>query len=233
MAQVLVVDDEEDIVWAVGYALRDDGHSVRMAYDGGAALAMTRHQPPDLIVLDVTMPHMDGFSFCRQVRTDPGLAALPVLFLTGRNTVDDRVRGFDEGADDYLLKPFDLRELKARVRALLRRSQRNTPPSAPTTLHVGALLLDLNSCQVTVANHTRQLTPAEFELLRFLMEHPNEVCSSDRLLREVWGYSPDSAEPGLVRWHVMNLRAKIEPDPSNPTHVCTVPRHGYILRTHE
>jgi DNA-binding response OmpR family regulator len=231
MSQILIVDDEADLVWAVGQALRQEGHTLRVAYDGNEALELCRYILPDLIILDVSMPHMDGLTLCRTLRRDPGLAEVPVLFLTGRDMIDDRLRGFEAGGDDYMVKPFDLRELKARVGALLRRSSRSTPPLAEHgALQVGALSLNPQTRTVRIGDEVRQLTPAEFELLTFFMRHPNEVYSSEQLLRHVWGYDPDAAEPGLVRWHVMNLRNKIERDPARPAYLCTVPRHGYILR---
>ncbi|NTW97328.1 MAG: response regulator transcription factor, partial [Oscillochloris sp.] len=166
MPYILLVDDEDDLLWVVGRALYDEGHTVRMAHDGAEALEMLQRQRPDLIVLDVSMPKMSGFDLCHTMHARPGLADVPVLFLTGRNTVEDRLRGFDEGADDYLIKPFDLRELKARIRALLRRS-RSGPLSASlaTTLRVGSLSLDLHTCQAEVCGEPVQLTPAEFDLL--------------------------------------------------------------------
>ncbi|MBX0331510.1 response regulator transcription factor [Oscillochloris sp. ZM17-4] len=231
MRHILLVDDEDDLLWLVGRALYDEGYTVRMAHNGVEALNLAQLQRPDLMVLDVSMPQMNGFELCAALHTHADLADIPVLFLTGRNTVDDRIRGFDEGADDYMSKPFDLRELKARVRALIRRS-RGAAASAErrNILRVGSLSLDLHTYQAEVSGTPVQLTPAEFDLLGYLMRHPNEVCSSDRLLREVWNYAPDTAEPGLVRWHVMNLRSKIEPDPHRPVRLCTVARHGYILR---
>lgn len=231
MQYILLVDDEDDLLWVVGRTLYDEGYTVRMAHDSTEALEMAQRQRPDLIILDVAMPHIDGFEFCHMLRDHPVLADVPILFLTGRNRIEDRIRGFDEGGDDYMLKPFDLRELKARIRALLRRSQMRAQPLVlPNLLRVGDLILDLNTHQAEVAGVPVQLTPAEFDLLSYLMRHPNEVCSSERLLRGVWNYTPDTAEPGLVRWHVMNLRAKIEPDPHRPIRLCTVARHGYILR---
>jgi DNA-binding response OmpR family regulator len=231
MQHILLVDDEDDLLWVVGRALHDEGYTVRMAHDGAEAIEMTQRQQPDLIVLDVSMPKIDGFTLCQTLRARGELTEVPVLFLTGRNTIEDRLHGFDTGADDYMIKPFDLRELKARIRALLRRSVVSHIASAANTLDVGSLSLDLHTCKVSVADTTVQLTPAEFELLSYLMRHPNEICSSERLLRGVWNYSPDTAEPGLVRWHIMNLRAKIEPDPRRPIRLCTIARHGYILRS--
>ncbi|PDW03010.1 response regulator transcription factor [Candidatus Viridilinea mediisalina] len=230
MPSVLVVDDEDDLTWAVGHALRGDGLTVHLAYDGASALAIARRHTPDICVLDVNMPWMDGFQLCHALRAEPGMSRVPVLFITGRNTVEDRVRGLDEGGDDYLSKPFDLRELRARVRALLRRSQATPSVEPPMQLHVGALCLDLRTREVRVGSKTCQLTPAEFDLLNYLMQRPNQVFSSTFLLRQVWGYTPETAEVSLVRWHVMNLRAKIEENPSNPNYICTVARHGYILR---
>jgi len=232
MSQVLIVDDEADLVWALGQVLRQEGHTVRVAYDGSEALELCRYTTPDLMILDISMPHVDGLTVCQTLRLDPQLAEVPVIFLTGRDMLDDRLRGFEVGGDDYMVKPFDMRELKARVRALLRRSARSAVPTSEAgVLRVGELGLNLQTRTVQVGEKARQLTPAEFELLTFLMRHPDEVYSSDQLLRLVWGYAPDTAEPGLVRWHVMNLRNKIERDPSRPVYLCTVPRHGYILRS--
>jgi len=141
------------------------------------------------------MPRLDGLQVCRSLRHDPDLADVSILFLTGSGTVEERIHGREQGGDDYLVKPFDLRELKARVRALLRRRGAPTPAAPrPLTLSIGDLCLNLQS-----------------------------------RLRNVWGYTPETAEQGLVRWHMMNLRTKIERDPSHPTYLRTVPRHGYML----
>lgn len=235
MARILVVDDEQDLVWAIRHSLNDEGYEVLAAYDGVEALAIARRHLPDLVILDIVMPRLDGLQVCRRLRRDPNLAAVPILFLTVRSAVEDRVTGLDEGADDYLVKPFDLRELKARVRALLRRGRSFVPDGAPklvgrsALLVVGPLTLNLHTRQVQVNGKTIQLTPAEFDLLHHLMTHPGEVFSSQQLLQQVWGYRPGTADPGLVRWHVKNLRAKIEPDPSHPVYIRTIPRHGYIF----
>jgi DNA-binding response OmpR family regulator len=231
--RILLVDDEQDLVWAVRHSLNDEGYEVLTAYDGVEALAVARRHRPDLVILDVVMPRLDGLQVCHVLRRNPALAAVPILFLTVRNGIEDRVSGLDQGGDDYLTKPFDLRELKARVRALLRRGrstqERDPQPKDDSYLEAGSLTLNLHTCQVRVGGKTVQLTPTEFDLLHHLMVHPGEVFSSQQLLRQVWGYPPETADPGLVRWHIKNLRAKIEPNPTHPVYICTIPRHGFIL----
>ena len=233
MARILLVDDEEDIVWALRYSLEDEGYEVLTAQSGEEALSIARLEQPDLVILDIIMPEMDGLEVCRSLRRDPGLASVPILFLTQRAEIEDRVAGLDEGSDDYLVKPFDIREVKARVRALLRRS-RPAGETAPrldqdSILVVGALALDLPAARVRVKGEWVQLTPTERSLLHHFLLHPGQVFPSTSLLRAVWDYAPDAASPGLVRWHIRNLRTKIEDDPSNPRYIRTVPRHGFIL----
>lgn len=234
-ARILVADDEEDLVWAIRYSLEDEGYEVLTAYDGAQTLAVARRHRPDLIILDIIMPRMDGLRVCQTLRRDPSLAAVPILFLTARSAVEDVVTGLDMGGDDYLTKPFDLKELKARVRALLRRrrpvSTGETTLSAPQVITVGPVRLDLRSRQVHVGHKRVPLTPTEFDLLHHLMSHPDEVFSSRQLLEQVWGFPPDVKNTSLVRWHIHNLRAKIEPDPEHPIYICTVSRHGYVFRS--
>jgi len=204
------------------------------AYDGVEALAALRRHRPDLVILDIIMPLLDGLQVCDRLRRDPALAAVPILFLTERTAIEDRIKGLDKGGDDYLVKPFDLGELKARIRALLRRG-RTTPQVGPepqvwgSLLVVGPLTLDLHARRLRVGEKTFQLTPTEFNLLHHLMSHPGEVFSSQHLLQQVWGYPAEMADPGLVRWHIKNLRAKIEPDPAHPVYIRTMAGHGYIL----
>jgi two-component system response regulator RpaA len=232
-ACILLVDDEQDLVWTLRQSLDDEGYEVATAGDGVVALAVARRRRPDLVILDIVMPRLDGLQVCQALRQDPTLAAVPILFLSVRRGVMDRVTSLDEGGDDYLVKPFDLRELKARIRALLRR-HRSTPEQGSGSedsiplLVVGLLALDLRTHQVRVGTQPVQLTPTEFALLRHLMIHHGRVFSSPQLLQQVWGYS-DMADPGLVRWHIKNLRAKIESDPAHPTYIRNVHRHGYIL----
>jgi DNA-binding response OmpR family regulator len=233
-ARILLVDDEQDLVWAVQHSLCDEGYEVLTAADGIEAIAVAQRRHPDLIILDIVMPRLDGMRVIHSLRRDPNLAAVPVLFLTGRSAIEDRIQGFDEGADDYLVKPFDLRELKVRIQALLRRSQRG-PGQTPeergesSLLTVGALTLNLRTFQVRMGETEVQLTRAEFDLLRYLMMHPGQVFSSQQLLEEVWNYPPGTADPGLVRWHIMNLRAKLEPLPCHSSYIRTISHLGYIL----
>ncbi len=246
MPHLLVVDDEQDLIWAVQNRLSSEGYDVETAGDGVEALAAINRRRPDLIILDIILPRLDGLQVTNRLRENPDLAGIPLIMLTSRSTIEDRVTGLNLGADDYVVKPFDLRELTARVRALLRRTRPSrrpgrASPSDPTVattvrsdpkktiITIGSLRLDLNTRQVSLKDRTAQLTPAEFDLLRFLLNHRRQIFSSEQLLRQVWGYLADAADPGLVRWHIKNLRAKIEPDPRHPTLLRTVPRQGYLL----
>jgi len=234
--QILVVDDEPDILWALQRNLGDEGYGVLTASDGQTALQVAHRHRPDLVVLDVVMPGMDGIELCHRLRRDPALASVPILFLTVRSQVDDRVGALDEGGDDYMVKPFDLRELKSRIRALLRRGRlapRSLPGEEPATylLTIGALTLDRHRRQARVGDRMVPLTPREFDVLYFMMLHPDEVFSSLKLFEVVWGYVPSTSSSSVVRWHIGNLRAKIEPDPDHPTIIRTVSHHGYVLCT--
>jgi DNA-binding response OmpR family regulator len=229
-----LVDDEQDLVWAVWHSLSDEGYEVLTAYDGVEAMAAVHKHRPDLIVLDIVMPRLDGLQVCHKLRREPNLAAIPILFLTVRSTIEDRLTGFAEGSDDYLVKPFDLRELKAHIRALLRRT-RSAPEGEgesderPSLLMVGSLTLDGRNFQAHIGEKTANLTTTEFELIHHLVLHPGEVFSSQQLLQQVWGYPLGTADPSLVRWHIKNLRAKIEPDPDNPIYIQSLHRHGYMF----
>jgi two-component system alkaline phosphatase synthesis response regulator PhoP len=231
LAHVLLVDDEVDLIWGVRYALTDEGYEVAAAYNGTDALSLARERRPDLIVLDVVMPGLDGIGLCHELRRDAELASVPILFLSARGAIADRVKGLDEGGDDYLGKPFDLQELKARIRALLRRSEgtRKEVGEVQHVLIAGPLRLDQSARSLEVEGVPVSVTPAEFALLAFMMAHPGEVFSARQLLDRVWGYPPGTSDPGLVRWHVKNLREKIEQDPAKPIFIRTVPRYGYIL----
>jgi len=231
---ILLVDDEPDLIWAIQRSLNFAGYGTLTAKDGIEALSVARRHFPDLVILDINMPGLDGLEVCRQIRQDPALTATPILFLTHRGATTDRINGLEEGGDDYLVKPFDLLELKARVHALLRRSQKtlNAAPAAQTNKEVlvaGKMTLDTQSRQVYLKNEVIQLTSTEFDLLYFLMVHPSKVFSSKQLLQQVWNYPPETGDPSLVRWHMKNLRAKLEADPSHPTYLRSVARQGYML----
>lgn len=232
MARILLVDDERVVAWAMRYSLSDDGHEVFAAYDGVEALALAERHRPDLIILDIMLPRLDGLEVCRTLRRDASLAAVPILFLTARTAIQDRVAGLDQGGDDYLTKPFDAEELKARVRALLRRGTHPAASNHPSLLAVGDLTLEPRRAQVQVRGVAVKLTPTELALLRYLMIHPGEIISGRELLQQVWGHTPGTVRSSLVRWHIRNLRAKIEPDPRHPLYIRTLPRYGYILRDH-
>ncbi|MFP4248524.1 MAG: response regulator transcription factor [Armatimonadota bacterium] len=235
MPTVLVADDERLIVNLLRHSLQDEEYDVLTAGDGLSALRLARQHRPDLVILDIAMPGASGLDVCRQLRDDAILRDVLILFLTSRNAVADRVEGLEIGADDYLPKPFDTEELLARVRALLRRSTSDRTDDAPDShvLRAGALELHPARCAVRVRDEEIELTPVQFDLLYHLMSHPNKVFPAERLLVEVWGYAPGTGDTSLVRWHVKNLRQRIEENPSHPKSLCTVPRQGYVLRSPE
>ncbi|MBC7260341.1 MAG: response regulator transcription factor [Chloroflexi bacterium] len=225
--RILAVDDERSILDVIRRRLESEGYEVITARDGEEALKVALAWEPDIAILDVIMPKMDGLELCRRMREQPELAGLPVLFLTSRESVEDRIRGFEAGADDYLPKPFDLRELSLRVRALLRRVR--PAPAEADVLRVGRLALHLNTFTLDAGDRQALLTPVEFQLMQHLMKHPGVVFTSERLLREVWGYPAGAGSTDLVRAHIRNIRAKIEPDPAEPIYIRTVSRHGYTV----
>ena len=227
MACILVVEDESIVAGVVTDGLESQGHDVRWARDGLQALDIAAEWEPELLVLDVHLPMMDGLELCRRLRTLPQTSECPILFLTAKAMLDDRLAGFRAGGDDYLTKPFDLQELVWRVRSLLRRSQ----PLDPQYLRVGSLRLNCQSFEVEACDKTQLLTHVEFDLLSFLMHHPEQVFSSEQLLQVVWGYPPGVGSSALVRVHVRNVRRKIEPDASAPIFLQTVRGHGYTIRT--
>lgn len=233
MANILVVDDEVDLAWALRQSLSDEGYEVSIAQDGKEALGAVARQRPDLIILDINMPRMNGLEVCHRLRHDPSCAAVPILFLTVRSGIQDRIKGLDEGGDDYLSKPFDLGELKARVRALLRRAQPGRQLGLAEEDHfviqAGEATMNLRTRQVSVAEKSVALTPTEFELLRHFMASPREVFSVAQLLEQVWDEPPGAGQPGLVRWYIKKLREKIEPDPSNPVYIRSMRGHGYFF----
>jgi len=224
MAQtILVVDDEPEIVRLVRAYLEDAGYRVVVASDGEMALYVARHESPDLIVLDLMMPRVDGLEFTRRLRSEQNT---PIIMLTARTEETDRIVGLEMGADDYVSKPFSPRELIARVRAVLRRSQ--AVPEAPRVLRVGPLVLDRSSHLLTVDSKPVDLTPTEFGLVEILMASPGRAFRREELLESVQGIAFEAYER-TVDVHVKNLRRKIEPDPAHPQYVLTVRGVGYRL----
>jgi DNA-binding response OmpR family regulator len=225
MARILAIDDEEDVREIIKRGLV--GHEVTTAPDGPTGLEEARRSPPDLILLDVTMPKMSGFEVCRRLRSSPELMAVPVVFLTARGTLADKLEGFDAGADDYIPKPFDMRELDMRVQAVLRRAK---PYPDTEVLQVGGLSLNTRTREASSEAGTCILTPTEFSLLDYMLRRPDEIMPTHRLLEEVWEYPPGVGDPALVRMHIRNLREKLEHDPSDPVLIMTVGRQGYVIR---
>ncbi len=228
MAGILVIDDEEPVALSIERSLRRE-YQVWIAYSATEGLKMARRVTPDLIILDIIMPGMDGLEACRELRRDPVLSSIPIIFLTARGRVEDKVEGFEAGADDFISKPFDVRELMLRVKAVLRRSLPEEKKALPDRLTVGRLTLNCQNYQLLTGEKTVLLTPVEFDLMYHLMSHPDQVYSGERLLREVWNYPSDTGTPDLVRMHIRNLRLKIEPDSRTPNYILTVPRHGYTI----
>ena len=200
--RVLVVEDDEDIADVLRRSLRQEGHEVRAAFDGEEALSVAAEFMPDLVVLDLGLPKLDGVEVCRRLRAS---SDVPILILTARTDTGDRVEGLDAGADDYLVKPFERAELLARLRALMRRR----PPRGTASLKVGDLVLNPGTREVMRADRTLDLTNREFELLEFLMRNERLVISRERLLEEVWGYDPTSMT-NTIDVFISNLRRKLE-----------------------
>ena len=223
-SRVLIVEDEPDIRALVVHHLKREGYQVSAASSGEEALRQVQAAPPDLVLLDLMMPAMDGLEVCRRLRQDPATAMLPIVMLTAKGDEVDRVLGLEIGADDYVVKPFSPKELLARFRAVLRRS-RPAPGAAPSTL--GALVMDLGTHTASVGGETLALTPKEFDLLRALVEARGRVLSREFLLDRVWGYSRASEiESRTVDVHVRRLRVKLGPEGRR---ILTVKSVGYRL----
>jgi two-component system, OmpR family, response regulator ResD len=223
---ILVVDDEPTIVEVVELYLRREGFEVLAAPDGPAALALVEQRSPDLVVLDLMLPGMGGLEIATRLRAR---GRLPIIMLTARGEEADRVVGLELGADDYVVKPFSPRELVARVKAVLRRTQPDEPSTAPAGLiTVGGLRLDATARAATLDGRPLSLTVREFDLLAFLMRHPGQVFTREQLLDNVWGYT-FASDMSTVTVHIRRLREKIEADPANPTILTTVWGVGYRL----
>jgi len=228
MSRILVVDDDREIVRLVKSYLERAGYSVITAYNGEGALHALRRERPDLLVLDLMLPDRDGWDLTRLIRSDKTLTDTPIIMLTARVDDSDKIVGLEIGADDYITKPFNPREVVARVRALLRRSQRGSGLPAQQILQVGWLILDLGRRELMVDGEPVELTPSEFELIRVLMENPGYAFTRDELLEKSLGYSYEGLGRTLDS-HIKNLRRKIEPDPRSPVYIQTIYGVGYKL----
>jgi DNA-binding response OmpR family regulator len=228
MTYILAVDDDLEVLETLGRVLRREAFEVTLVSSGPEALNALDKRQPDLMILDIIMPGMDGISVCRRLRQDSRFTTLPILFLTAKGTTDDIVDGLDAGADDYVVKPFELAELRARIHALLRRGLREKGGDA--VIQLNDLKLDSGTYQVQIDEDLIQLTSTEHRLLRYLMENPNRALSPGHLLQAVWEYPPNTGDPDLVRAHVRNLRAKIEKEPARK-YIRTIHGVGYMIST--
>lgn len=224
MKKLLIVDDEVDIANSIQYVLNQEGFSTLLAHDGLKAMHLIENEKPDLIILDLMMPGLDGYEVCRRVRA--GDKKTPILMLTARTSEIDTVVGLELGANDYISKPVRLRELVARVKAHLRESPGVQTPSRG--IRLGTLQIDTDSRTVTVNNQQVDLTFKEFELLLAMAKQPNRVFSRDQLFAQVWG-SDFLGESRTVDVHIRYLREKLESNPSQPKHILTVRGVGYRL----
>lgn len=224
--KILIVEDERAVARGVEYALKAEGFTVLWAENGRQALQMAREQSPHLITLDIRLPDMTGYEVCRQLR-GAGLRQ-PILMVTARDEEIDRILGLEMGADDYIVKPFSLRELVARVRAALRRAYGELS-NAPDTSRIafGDIELDLEQMQALRGGQAVVLTPLEFRLLRHLVTSPEQVFSRERLMEAIWGYEGDTGSDRTVDVHMRHLREKLEEDPANPRWLLTVRGFGY------
>lgn len=232
MVNILVVDDDPEIIDLLRLDLELMGFNVDSASDGLNALKKAEAKPYDLIVLDVMMPKMDGFEVCKRIRANRISAAVPVILLTAKGTIEDKIRGFNAGADDYLVKPFEFQELMVRMRALFRRTgtlnKENNNHKKDEVLAAGDLKLIPSSLEAVLQGRLIKLTPTEFEILYCLMQHAGEAVALATILQEVWGYEADE-DVRMLRVHIGGLRQKVEMDHKQPQYLQTVTNVGYRL----
>jgi len=222
MARILIVEDEPNMVAGLRDNFEYEGYEVITAPDGVAGLERALNEAPDLVVLDVMMPRMSGLEVCKQLKSKRPY--IPIIMLTARGQEVDKVVGLELGADDYVTKPFSIRELLARVKAVLRRAQ--TIPKEQDRYSFGDVEVNLRSCQVSRKGKALDFSSKEFELLKYFLCHPGEALSRDRLLEEVWGYESLSSTR-TVDAHIVRLRQKVEPKPEDPRFILTVHGTGY------
>lgn len=222
-SKILVVDDEKRIVEILKAYLERDGYRVIAAYDGRSALELARNNSPDLIILDLMLPEVSGWDVCRELRKE---SDVPVIMLTARDDTTDKIIGLELGADDYVTKPFDSKEIISRVRAVLRRSE--VKPASKSTINVGEIMIDTNKRLVHRGDWNIELTPIEFDILRVMAENSGRVYSRMQLLDKVQGDAYEGYER-TVDSHIKNLRKKLELDPEHPRYIITIYGVGYKL----
>jgi two-component system, OmpR family, response regulator RpaA len=228
MAKIVAIDDDPSILELVKVNLEIQGHTVLTAPDGVQGFALIQQEKPNLVVMDLMMPEVDGYTVCQRVRKIPELVSIPIILLTALGELDDKVKGFDAGADDYLTKPFEIPELLVRVRALLRRSVA-LPESVKVKelLSVGDITLVPENLEIKIIDKICKLTPTEFEIINCLVQNHGQAISLGKLLQDVWGYSPDD-DVETIRVHVRHLRSKLE-KVSPKKYIETIYGGGYRL----
>lgn len=242
VANILVIEDDYIVARTIERCLSHQDFQVSLVSRGDKGLYAARQNKPDLIILDIIMPDMDGYTVCKAIRADSALAQVPVLFLTAKVKTQDKIAGFQAGADDYLCKPFNLDELILRVQAILKRTKHldfsndnnlpaETKPEIPShCLALGDFILDTHTYELFTPKKGKiRLTPLQYDLLYHLMTHPGQAFTPSRLLDEVWDYPSGKGSPDLVRVHIKTLRERIEDDPSSPRFLCTIPGQGYVV----
>jgi len=223
--KILIVDDEELLVKGIRFNLQNEGYEIITGFNGLEAVEMARENAPDLIILDVMMPEMDGMTACARIRE---FSNVPIILLTAKTQDMDKLMGFEHGADDYVTKPFNILELKARVRALLRRAGTKEEKTVPT-LAIGSISLDLNARNAYRNGVLADLTAKEFDVIEFLMRNPNRVYSREALLDTIWAYEYRS-DIRTVDVHIRRLREKLEENPADPQYIMTKWGVGYYFR---
>ncbi len=228
MAKIVAVDDDPSILELVQINLEIQGHQVFTAPEGIEGFALVQQENPQLVVLDVMMPGVDGYTVCQRIRKNKGTEKTPVLMLTALGVLDDKIKGFDVGADDYLVKPFEIPELLVRVRALLRRSGEAPSSGLPEVLKIGDLILIPENLEVKIVDQIVKLTPTEFEIVNCLVQNHGQTISLGQLLQDVWGYNADD-DVETIRVHVRHLRAKLEKAAIEKEYIETIYGGGYRL----
>lgn len=226
MAKILIVDDEKDIVDLVSYNLEREGFATIKAYDGETALGKVRAEKPDLLILDLMLPGVGGLDVCKKIRANPETSSLPIIMLTAKADEVDKIIGLELGADDYMTKPFSVKELVARVRTVLRRIREGKKQSAGDMFEFKGLAVNYGSCLVTLDGRPVTLSPTELKLLFFFTRNPGRVYSRDQILNNVWGDDTFITDR-TVDVHVRRLRSQIEKDMEHPRYILTVRGFGY------